>query len=332
MSIRDTGQAFNEALSGLIVATAASLNAANVLEHHAKAYAQALELERLQLAEQRATLLKIRSTLGDEKQLAVSGAAGDDAQLCKFDEALAANPFGDGTTCFDLSSITIPGGPPNTTLLPPNVTSLQVSQAPSVPPAPPSWVTISSTLNTFGNTLLPCAVNAPLESQLVKIESNGTKKKIAQLDKQMRELSQSPKQDPGILGVQSQFIKPIGSWYYSVLPPRAPDDSMPAHDMAGVEVLVPHGWEVLSTQADLFAPIIEDLSSHGWGTLRLCVEDGAANFAIFGTPLRAFGIPGARLTGEKCAIQQDKSCSQKYRFSDKLVSCRLVIRSPMSNG
>lgn len=124
-----------------------------------------------------------------------------------------------------------------------------------------------------------------------------------------------------------EYAITIGNWSYTVLPPRSADDMHPSHDMSGRTVVVPEGWEVLSSDSEGFDGVIRSLALRGWGTLRLCVGDGLG-LASYGTVLRPFNLaPGSKLTDDTCVLQPDPSDTRKFKFTDKLVSGRLVICS-----
>lgn len=134
-----------------------------------------------------------------------------------------------------------------------------------------------------------------------------------------------------------RFSLPLGRRSYAVLPPAAENDERPGHDMCGKAVDVPPGWEVLRTDADHFQDIMGALCQRGWGTLRLCARDARdpqGGFASFATTLRRFQVPGTREASkgfdvpglEEHVLQAvPGSAGRRFKFSDKLVSGRLVV-------
>mmetsp|Transcript_46274 Transcript_46274/g.107631 ORF Transcript_46274/g.107631 Transcript_46274/m.107631 type:complete len:434 (-) Transcript_46274:83-1384(-) len=124
-------------------------------------------------------------------------------------------------------------------------------------------------------------------------------------------------------------IMSIGGWNYAVLPSRDPHDPKPAHDMCGRVITVPTGWEVFSTSDGRFDTTIRSLAASSWGTLRLCAKsEGSSSFQSYATRLRSFGTPGDRLVGEAALVQQVGNDDRTLKFTDNLVSGRVVIRSP----
>lgn len=133
-----------------------------------------------------------------------------------------------------------------------------------------------------------------------------------------------------------RFSLPLGRRSYAVLPPAAENDERPGHDMCGKAVDVPPGWEVLRTDADHFQDIMGALCQRGWGTLRLCARDAKdpqGGFASYATTLRRFQVPGTREASkvdvpglEEHVLQAvPGSAGRRFKFSDKLVSGRLVV-------
>jgi len=97
--------------------------------------------------------------------------------------------------------------------------------------------------------------------------------------------------------------------------------------MVGQVVSVPEGWEVLSTGSEDFPSIMRTLAARGWGTLRLCARNPTGGLATFSTALRPFGMPGERESRDLGVLEEvEGSGGRQFKFSDSLVSGRLVVR------
>mmetsp|Transcript_102689 Transcript_102689/g.199038 ORF Transcript_102689/g.199038 Transcript_102689/m.199038 type:complete len:306 (-) Transcript_102689:11-928(-) len=136
--------------------------------------------------------------------------------------------------------------------------------------------------------------------------------------------------------VPLEYAVTVGDHSYTVLPPRPVNDSRPGHDMVGQTVVVPQHWEVLSTDADDFNATIKTLAAKSWGTLRLCVRNREAisGFSSYSTILKPFGMPGERLLEDRQLLESPANLEEKgnrsLRFTEDLVSCRIVIRTTSS--
>jgi len=123
------------------------------------------------------------------------------------------------------------------------------------------------------------------------------------------------------------FVLNIGPHLYTVLPMCPVDETRIKNDMRGKTVVVPDGWEVLSTSMQDFNEIMYELCQRSWGTPRLCVED-QSTFTSFATALKIFGSVGERLNANTNVFSQDKADPRKFIFNElKNVSGRLVIRA-----
>jgi len=136
--------------------------------------------------------------------------------------------------------------------------------------------------------------------------------------------------------VPLEYAVTVGDHSYTVLPPRPVNDSRPGHDMVGQTVVVPQHWEVLSADIEGFSVTIRTLAEKSWGTLRLCVRDQEATsgFSSYSTILKPFGVPGERLSEDRQLLESldnlEESGTRSLRFTEDLVSCRLVIRTMAS--
>lgn len=120
----------------------------------------------------------------------------------------------------------------------------------------------------------------------------------------------------------------IGLRNYTVLPAHPRHSTKPSHSMCNQTVVLPDGWEVLSTDMEGCEQVVQMLTEDGWGTLRLCVRDADTNgFVSYGTPLRHFGLPGERLSDNTDVVVADPENPRVFVFNSSKVSGRLVIRS-----
>lgn len=123
----------------------------------------------------------------------------------------------------------------------------------------------------------------------------------------------------------------IGDDFYSVLPPKEPEETVAFGDMSCQTVTVPHGWEVLQTDVEGFEAIIRNLANHGWGALRLCCQNPTGNFSSYLTRLHGGGTAGTRWSGDARLVQPVGAReSRQFRFSSAC-SARLVIRMPATS-
>jgi len=133
------------------------------------------------------------------------------------------------------------------------------------------------------------------------------------------------------------FRVSVGVHGYAVLPDVQQDESNVLQDMFGTVVVVPRGWEVLSTSVEGFPSIIAELTKHGWGTSLLCVQNEKGRFSSYRTRLYTHGGDmGELLSADSRVLQPvaEPLCTgeQQYQFSKGMVlSGRLVIRTARRN-
>lgn len=65
----------------------------------------------------------------------------------------------------------------------------------------------------------------------------------------------------------------IGEYCYAVLPPQRPATGSALTEMRGAKVVVPRGWQVLSSNHEGFEDAIRELTRHSWGCGVLLVQD-----------------------------------------------------------
>jgi hypothetical protein len=128
------------------------------------------------------------------------------------------------------------------------------------------------------------------------------------------------------------FRVSLGVYCYAVLPDAQQDEASVLQDMFGASVVVPRGWEVLSTSVEGFPWIIEELTKHGWGTSLLCVQNEKGRFSSYRTRLYTHGGMGELLSADSAVLQPiaEPLCmgERHYQFSKGMVlSGRLVIRT-----
>jgi len=127
----------------------------------------------------------------------------------------------------------------------------------------------------------------------------------------------------------------IGSQTYSVLPPANPNSTDLGYDMWGRAVVIPEGWQVLSTDSPECSAIVAELASYCWGTHFLCVANQEGGFDAYRTPLfsDAHGA-GSKCIEEKAWLTQEGERS--LRFSSRGISRRVIIctcmRDPADPG
>ncbi|CAJ1410464.1 unnamed protein product [Effrenium voratum] len=82
---------------------------------------------------------------------------------------------------------------------------------------------------------------------------------------------------------------------YAVLPPKRPDEQ-DRERLKNCTVAVPEGWELLSTSAQNFSSVVEELTKHKWGSPLLAVQCQSQPrlFATYRTLLSTSGNPGSR--------------------------------------
>mmetsp|Transcript_38870 Transcript_38870/g.77112 ORF Transcript_38870/g.77112 Transcript_38870/m.77112 type:complete len:427 (+) Transcript_38870:68-1348(+) len=130
-----------------------------------------------------------------------------------------------------------------------------------------------------------------------------------------------------------KFYVTLGVYSYAVLPNVQQDESNVLQDMFGTSVVVPRGWEVLSTSVEGFPSIMAELTEHGWGTSLLCVLNEKRRFNSYRTRLYTHGGGvGELLSADSSVLQPvaELPCmgEQHYHFSKGMVlSGRLVIRT-----
>lgn len=120
--------------------------------------------------------------------------------------------------------------------------------------------------------------------------------------------------------------------FYAVLPSQHPEETIAFGDMSCQTVIIPRGWEVLSTDVDGFEEIVKELANHSWGALRLCCKNPGGGFSSYLTRLHGGGSAGTRWSGDARMLQAAGAPDgRQYRFSSAC-SARLVIRLKDKSG
>jgi len=116
-----------------------------------------------------------------------------------------------------------------------------------------------------------------------------------------------------------------GKHCYGVLPPCNYDEGTPGRDMQDRTLELPVGWEVLRDDADKFDEIINDLTSHCWGTHVLCAENSRGGFDSYRTSVRSAGGQPGSIFQSDIDWLESMQFGRQFRFRG--LSGRIVIRA-----
>merc|ERR1711998_73774 len=95
-------------------------------------------------------------------------------------------------------------------------------------------------------------------------------------------------------------------------------ESTGGRDMQDKVLEVPRGWELVHSDADDFAIVMQDFCQHRWGTQVICVQNGADGFDSYRTALRtvggAPGGPGTVFEADIDWLQPTDESGRRFRF------------------
>eukprot|EP00747_Dinoflagellata_sp_TGD_P038975 gnl/TRDRNA2_/TRDRNA2_139982_c1_seq1.p1 gnl/TRDRNA2_/TRDRNA2_139982_c1~~gnl/TRDRNA2_/TRDRNA2_139982_c1_seq1.p1 ORF type:complete len:157 (+),score=21.93 gnl/TRDRNA2_/TRDRNA2_139982_c1_seq1:66-473(+) len=91
-------------------------------------------------------------------------------------------------------------------------------------------------------------------------------------------------------------------------------------------LVVPSGWEILSSKCEDFEQVMKTLTGYCWGTNTLCVRNADGGFDSYTTAVRTVsGSPGSLFQADIDWLESVGSAGREFRFRG--LSGRLVIRA-----